>query len=91
MPRPIIVQRLGESHLRYKDGTDAVIADAPTEQIRAILQQMVVPEFLEERDESNTVSVRITITNCFVIEHLKGGRLTLIQFFLHSPLCSGRW
>ena len=58
-------QNKDESHLRYKAAVNAVIASAPTKQIKDLLRPMIVPEFLEPRDEGDTVSV--SVQNCFFI------------------------
>eukprot|EP00985_Skeletonema_marinoi_P008927 scaffold4087_cov153-Skeletonema_marinoi.AAC.8 len=55
MPGPQVeYQREGESHIRYKNATDDLIRRAPNEQERAILQTMVVQDFLQSRDETDT-------------------------------------
>ena len=57
-PQP---QPEGESHIRYNDAAEALIARAQTEEAKAILRAMKVQDFLVERDESNTVSGRIIL------------------------------
>ena len=65
----------GGSHSRYDAATKMLVSSAADEQEKAQLEALIIQEFCQERNETNTVSV--VVANFFLVQYLVKSCLTL--------------